>query len=85
MPEFYHREIEQTYRTYMNYFTHSYSCAWWDWRRWEREIDMMALNGINMPLAVTGVEAVWYKTLLQLGFSDLEARSFLAGLGFLAR
>ena len=46
---------------------------------------MMALNGINMPLAVTGVEAVWYKTLLELGFSDLEARSFLAGLGFLAR
>ncbi|MBQ8649264.1 MAG: alpha-N-acetylglucosaminidase [Clostridia bacterium] len=84
LPEFYHREIEQTYRTYMNYCTHSYSCAWWDWRRWEREIDMMALNGINMPLAVTGVEAVWYKTLLELGFSDLESRSFLAGPGFLA-
>lgn len=84
LPKFYRRVVEQTYRTYMNYCTHSYSCAWWDWKRWEREIDMMALNGINMPLAVTGVESVWYKTLLCLGFSDIEARSFLAGPGFLA-
>lgn len=28
--------------------------AWWDWGRWEREIDWMALNGINLPLALTG-------------------------------
>jgi alpha-N-acetylglucosaminidase len=26
----------------------------WDWERWEREIDWMALNGINLPLAFTG-------------------------------
>ncbi len=30
------------------------SYAWWDWERWEREIDWMALNGINLPLAFTG-------------------------------
>ena len=27
----------------------------WDWERWEREIDWMALNGINLPLAFTGM------------------------------
>lgn len=83
-PEPYSRIIEQDYRVYMNYCTHSYSAAWWDWERWEREIDMMAMHGINMPLAITGTEAVWYKTLLDIGFTDGEARDFLCGPGFIA-
>ena len=33
---------------------HSYSMAYWDWERWEAEIDWMALQGINLPLAFTG-------------------------------
>ena len=32
----------------------SYSMAYWDWNRWEAEIDWMALQGINLPLAFTG-------------------------------
>ena len=32
------------YSYYMNTCTHSYTSAWWDWPRWEREIDWMALN-----------------------------------------
>ena len=71
--------INGKYRVYMNYCTISYSAAWWDWKRWEREIDFMAMNSINMPLSVVGLEAVWYNTLLKYGFSDLEARSFLTG------
>jgi alpha-N-acetylglucosaminidase len=27
------------WRYYMNVCTVSYSSAWWDWARWEREID----------------------------------------------
>ena len=27
---------------------------WWDWARWERELDWMALHGINLPLAFVG-------------------------------
>jgi hypothetical protein len=37
------------YRYYLNYCTFNYSMAWWDWDRWQREIDWMTLNGINMP------------------------------------
>ena len=33
--------------------------AFWDWARWERELDWMAVQGINMPLAFTGQEFVW--------------------------
>lgn len=77
-------KINGTYRVYMNYCTFSYSAAWWDWKRWERELDFMAMNAINMPLSVVGLEAVWYNTLLKYGFTDEEARSFLAGPGHMA-
>jgi hypothetical protein len=30
-----------------------------DWARWEREIDWMALNSINTPLAFVGQEWVF--------------------------
>lgn len=44
----------------MNVCTFGYSYAHWDWKRWEREIDWMALNGINMPLAFVGYLLVSY-------------------------
>lgn len=44
--------------------------AWWDWERWEKEIDWMALQGINLPLAFTGQEAIWQK-VFQVLFSLL--------------
>lgn len=50
------------HRYYLNYCTHSYSMAFWDWSRWEKELDWMALHGINMPLSVTGMEVVWYNS-----------------------
>lgn len=76
--------IEQKYRVYMNYCTLDYSMCWWDFDRWEKEIDFMAMNGINMPLAVVGTEAVWYETLLQLGFSKTEALQSVSGPAFWA-
>lgn len=69
--------IAGRHRVYMNYCTVSYSMAWWNWDRWQREIDYMAMNGINMPLLTVGLEAVWYNTLLRYGFTDAEARAFL--------
>lgn len=78
------KTIEQKYRVYMNYCTLDYSMCWWDFPRWEKEIDFMAMNGINMPLAVVGTEAVWYETLLQLGFSKTEALQSVSGPAFWA-
>ncbi len=69
--------INGCYRAYFNYCTLSYTAPWWDWERWQREIDWMAMNGINMPLQPIGLDAIWYETLLRMGFTDLEARSFL--------
>lgn len=78
------RTIQGKYRVYMNYCTVSYTAAWWDWNRWQRELDYMAMNSINMPLSMVGVEGVWYNTLLKFKFTDEEARSFLTGPGHFA-
>lgn len=64
---------------YMNYCTFSYTTAFWDWKRWEREIDLMALNGINRPLAMVGVEAVWRNVLRKFGYTSSEIKDFLCG------
>lgn len=71
------------YRYCFNFCAFSYTLAWWDWAQWERMIDWMALHGINMPLSVTGQEAVWQKVYRDLGLSDEEIGAFLVGPGYL--
>jgi alpha-N-acetylglucosaminidase len=68
-----------TYRYYLNYCTFNYSMSWWQWDRWQREIDWMALNGINLPLALTGEEAIWQKVYRQMGFTNDELAGFFSG------
>ena len=70
-------------RYFFNYCTFSYTMAWWDWARWERMIDWLALNGVNMPLAATGQEAVWVDVLRELGLGDKEIRDFIVGPAYL--
>lgn len=71
-------------RYYLNYCTYSYSMAFWDWKRWEEELDLMALQGINMPLLLTGMEHVWQNILLDMGYSQEEVNKFVAGPAFQA-
>ncbi|KAL2078471.1 hypothetical protein ACEWY4_026156 [Coilia grayii] len=71
-------------RYYQNVCTQSYSNVWWDWPRWEKEIDWMALNGFNMPLAYTGQEALWQEVYLSLGLNQTEVDEFFTGPAFLA-
>jgi alpha-N-acetylglucosaminidase len=67
------------YRYYLNYCTYNYSMSWWGWDRWQKEIDWMALHGINMPLALTGQEYTWYEVYKEMGFSDKDLNSFFCG------
>ena len=39
--------------------TMGYSLAFVDWSYWEKHIDWMALNGINLPLSFVGQEWLW--------------------------
>lgn len=73
-----------TMRYYLNYCTYSYSMAFWNWERWEQEIDWMALHGINMPLAINGSSALWRNVLCRLGYPEKKIAEFIAGPGFQA-
>lgn len=75
-------ETDLTYRYDFNYCTYSYTMAFWDWERWEKEIDWMALHGINLPLAMTGTDVVWHNVLAKLGYSREEINEFIAGPAF---
>ncbi|MCI2088833.1 MAG: alpha-N-acetylglucosaminidase [Prevotella sp.] len=66
-------------RFFLNYCTFGYTMPWWKWSDWEHFIDWMALNGINMPLAITGQEAIWYQVWRKLGLTDKEIRSYFTG------
>lgn len=77
-------ETNLSLRYDFNYCTYSYSMAFWDWKRWEKEIDWMALHGINLPLAAVGEECVWFNMLSKLGYTKKEINEFIAGPAFLA-
>ena len=78
------KETNLSLRYDFNYCTYSYTMAFWDWNRWEKEIDWMALHGINLPLAVVGQECVWKNMLTKLGYTKEEINKFIAGPAFLA-
>eukprot|EP01083_Nonionella_stella_P289090 983849_1 len=69
---------------YQNVCTVSYSLAFFNWERWQRHIDWMAMQGINMPLAFTGQEYVWAKAFAQFNFTTEDMSSFFAGPAFYA-
>ncbi|OAB45758.1 alpha-N-acetylglucosaminidase [Paenibacillus antarcticus] len=72
------------YRYYLNYCTFSYSMPFWEWDRWEIEIDRMAMNGINLALSIIGQEEVWRRTLLRVGYQEQEVSEFVCGPAFFA-
>ena len=65
----------------LNAVTVSYSLQFFDWPRWERMIDWMAMNGINTPLMPIGHEAVQRKMLADFKMNDSD---WLPGPEFLS-
>ncbi|KAH3764057.1 alpha-N-acetylglucosaminidase precursor [Pelomyxa schiedti] len=71
------------YGYYMNTCTLGYSTVWWNWDRWEQEIDWMAMNGVNLPLAFVGQEYVWQEVWGLLGIPAEDLFDFFGGPAFL--
>jgi len=67
------------HRFFLNYCTFGYTMPWWGWEDWEHFIDWMALNGVNLPLAITGQESIWLKVWTKLGLSEQEVRHYFTG------
>jgi alpha-N-acetylglucosaminidase len=74
-----HRSTAVKDRFFLNYCTFGYTMPFWRWRDWERGIDWMALNGINLPLAQNGNEYIWQKVWREYGLSDDQIRGFFTG------
>lgn len=64
------------FRYFLNVCTFGYTAPYWDWNRWEKEIDWMALRGINMPLATIANESIAERVWLKMGLSKEEIREF---------
>ncbi|CAM1154262.1 NAGLU (predicted) [Pycnogonum litorale] len=72
------------FRYYQNVCTASYSTVWWNWTRWEKEIDWMALNGMNLPLSFTGQEEIFRRLYTLYRIPELDFEEFFTGPAFLA-
>ena len=79
VPEPVRVEARAKERFFLNYCTFGYTMPWWKWEDWERLIDWMALNGVTMPLANTGQEAIWQKVWRKHGLTDDQIRSYFTG------
>ena len=77
------RESWARWRYFLNYCCFSYSLAFWQWEEWEPLIDWMALHGVNLPLAMTGQEAVWRAVGKRMGLTEGDLRAFLPGPAYL--
>jgi len=73
-------EIETPYawRYALNENVDGYSAPYWDWARWQREIDVLALCGVNAMVIERGADMVLYRTFRDFGYSDAEIRAWIA-------
>lgn len=67
------------YKYYMNIVTHGYTTPYWDWNRWQQEIDWMAVHGLDMPLLGTAYEAILYRVFTKIGLTQKEIDEFFTG------
>jgi len=76
-------ETPFTYRAYLNVCAYGYTTPWWDIKRWEQEIDWMALHGINMPVSMEGQEIVWQQLWNEYNIPNTELANYFSGPAFL--
>ncbi|NWK57430.1 alpha-N-acetylglucosaminidase [Verrucomicrobiaceae bacterium N1E253] len=67
------------YHYYFNVVTYGYTTPYWDWERWEKELDWMALHGLDMPLALVANEAISMRVWKKLGLTQEEVDAFYTG------
>lgn len=70
------------YHYYMNVVTHGYTTAYWDWDRWQHELDWMALHGMDMLVLNNAYEAILFKVFQKEGLPDSTIRNFFPGPAF---
>lgn len=64
---------------YFNVVSSGYTSPFWDEERWDREIDWMALHGIDMPLVLMGAEQIYREIFIEMGLSPEEIDEWEVG------
>ena len=72
-------ESPYKYHYYLNVVTHGYTTPYWNWERWKKEIDWMAMHGINMPLLSGAHEAILFRVFKKAGFSEKDIDAYFTG------
>jgi alpha-N-acetylglucosaminidase len=72
-------EMETPYpwRYALNENVDGYTAPYWDFPHWQREIDFLALSGINALLIERGTDLVLYRTFRDFGYTDAEIRAWI--------
>jgi alpha-N-acetylglucosaminidase len=65
------------WRYALNENVDGYSAPYWDEKRWQREIDILALSGTNAILIERGMDLVLYQTFRDSGYSDEAIRNWI--------
>ena len=84
-PEYECGKVQSPYklRYFFNVCTFGYTMPYWNWERWEQEIDWMAMRGVNLPLASVASEAIAERVWLKMGLSKESIRKFFTGAAYL--
>ena len=65
------------WRYALNENVDGYSAPYWGEKRWQREIDILAMSGINAVLIERGTDLVLYQTFRDAGYSDEAIRQWI--------
>ncbi|HWW96986.1 MAG TPA: alpha-N-acetylglucosaminidase [Edaphobacter sp.] len=65
------------WRYALNENVDGYSAPYWDQKRWQHEIDILALSGTNAILIERGMDLVLYQTFRDSGYSDEAIRNWI--------
>jgi alpha-N-acetylglucosaminidase len=71
------KETPYAFRYALNENVDGYTAPYWDGPRWQREIDVLALSGINAMIVERGMDSVLYQTFRDVGYSDDEIRHWI--------
>ena len=79
-----YRETPFKIRYSYNYCALSYTMAFWQEDEWQKELDRLALQGVNVVLDITAIEEVYRRFLLEIGYTMDEVKAFITGPAYYA-
>src|SRR6185312_2613338 len=71
------RPAPYPFRYALNENTDGYTTPYWDFERWQHEIDILALSGFNAVLIQRGNDLAVYQAFRDVGYSDTDIRKWI--------